>query len=558
MIYMIKKILHVPFLLKRKFDNYTIRKRLSRISADAARAAGKTGSRVRVLFGPSFSVYHALKIHDVLLSAAMTARGAHISYLSNPYTLQACFKCGGITQEASGDHALCPNCQRFTRNDANLIEYLKGFCNILKLKDFLDTQAIVRIKKMAEEIPADELEHFIFDEVPIGKYSALVVRNLHYVDNIKLIPDYQTKLRNAILTNLLFYHYFLAAIKANTPDVIITHEAFYAPWVLLYQLAKRFGITFYNYYPGMRNDSFFYAKDKIGFDLDMRPQFEKWRRRSISEQELKKIDIFFKKRNKGDIYDIKMARENEDAEVAAYQKIIRSKHPMAVLYANVLWDVVSLDKERVFNSVQESYLETVKFFIAHPEYNLIVKPHPADEFKGHESREPVDRLIKQAFPILPSHVLVLRPKSPLSSYELIHRSDVTIVHTTTVGIESPIFGKPTITLGKAHYAGQGLTYDPRSPEEYFQILIGLLDKTISYDRERIREQARKYYYLLNFVFWHDFGIIKYNFKPRSKAMVIPNTLDELLALKDFNDLVEAMLNKKEVPFFDTHLEKAHR
>ena len=539
-------------LILRKIQGWQNRKRMERITGEVRNI---TPGKVKILFGPSFSVYHALKIHDTLLTAALAAKGAQITYLSCPFGLGACNACGGITQLANSRMELCAYCRRFARNDSNLTEYLGKYAKILRTQDIVSRDEVQKLKKQTEEISDADLENYAFEGLPFGRYSVDLVRNEGHVDNIKLVPDYRKQVRNSIFSNLIFYRYFDESIKREKPDIIVSHDAFYAPWIVLMDLARRHHLPFYNYYPGMNHNSFFYVKDKIATEFDMTSLFSKWKDRPIDTGEYKKLDKFFADRKKFVIYDMKMQTQKNPKESGHYQKFLESKKPLAVLYTNVLWDLASLNREIIFSSVQESYLETVRFFMKHPQYNLIIKPHPSDLFHTHESKEQAFDLISETFPNLPENILLLRPDTPLTSYELFDKSRVSIVHTTTVGIESPIFGTPAITLGRTHYRGQGFTNDPETAEEYFRMLEDILNGKNQRNPEKEKALATKYYYLLNYCYWYDFGIIKYNFKARSKAVVIPKSLKDLLANHDFSRLAEAIINRQDIPFFDSRLEK---
>lgn len=557
MIDILKKITLIPWRIRRLIENRNNSSRLKRIAEEAEKIHEQhPGNKVKVMFGPSFCVSHTLKIHDVVLNSLLAAKHAEIGYLAAPFGLPSCNKCGGIIQLFRDKYNLCAYCQRFARNSGNLIEYLEVFAKIFQPEELLTKPELERISELANSIDHTQLENFVYDDIPIGHYSFDLVRNQGYVANVRLIAGYEEIARQKILNNLIFYEYFKKALNLFRPDLVITCDASYAPWNLLFDLAKKMHIPFYNYYPGLRSNTFFYVKDKIAFDIDISGLYDKWKNRHINETELDRVNVFFKERKKWIIYDKNMKTIKDKAEHDHFQKIVQSKKPLAVLYTNVLWDLASLNKDVVFSSVQEAHNETVRFFIEHPEYNLIVKPHPADLLQGHESKEQVDRQIRQKFPILPKNILILRPTSPISAYDLIDKSNVSIVHTTTVGIESAILGTPTVTVGRAHYRNKGFTFDPSSREEYFQLLNELLlsnpDKA---KMEKQKELAKKYYYLYNFVYFYDFKIMKHDFADHGKATVVPRSLPPLLRNFELNRVAEAMMAKQEIPFSDSYLEK---
>lgn len=519
--------------------------------ANEAGTAKKPSSKIKILFGPSFAIYHAMKIHDILLSALLTTKGAGVYYLSSPFGLPACNVCGGIRQVLNPDPKLCPSCLRFYRNDNNLTSYLKKFATIFSPQEFVKPEQISLLGSAVSKIPDEVLEIYTYEGLPIGQYAAAIVKNLGYVGNISIVPNHEKLLRETMLSCLIYLHYFQEAItKGIKPDIIVSHDAFYAPWALLRDLAKKNHIPFYNYYSGLRHNTFHYAKNQVAMLLNIDPLFEKWKNREIKKSELLKLEPIFSKRKKGKIYHEKDTWKDDQNERNQFAKMLASNKPLAVLYGNVLWDLTALDREVVFPSIQESFRETVKFFINHPEYNLVVKPHPGELGGIHESKEKLEESIRSRFPELPSNIIILNPKSAITSYELIENSQVSIVYTTTVGMESVILGKPTIALGRSQYRKQGFTHDPETPGEFFDTLKRLLESPLP-DIAKEQALAKKYYYLYFFVYFHDFKIVEFDLV--NKTQVIPKSLNDLLSNKDFNSLADAIVQKQDVPYFDSYL-----
>lgn len=551
----LKKLTLLPWRLRRWHENRNNQQRLQRITDEAAKLSSRSQTRVRILFGPSFSPYHVLKQHDILLCALLAAKGAEIAYTATPFGLPACDRCGGVLQLAKTPPALCEKCQRFQRNDTDLVRYLSKFTKIYRLNDFLDNQEIAQTKKEAFALPDKNLEDFTVGRVKLGKYASDLIKNLKLVGNISLVEGHENLQKLNIAAGLVFYKYFQRVLESFRPEVVITHDAFYAPWAILHDLSQQNGIPVYNYYPGLRDNTFFYAKNRVTFELDIDELFQKWKNRKIKESELVKIEKIFAQRKKGYISGANLDTQENKPELQQFQALRETERPTAVLYASTIWDLASLNKEATFASIQETYLETIRFFLTHPEYNLIIKPHPADELRVYRSRESTAQLVQENFPVLPENILLLTPKTVISAYELAQKSKVSLTYTSTIGIESVILGTPTIVLGKAHYRGKGFTYDPNDKKEFETLLQMLLDAQVIPNLPEQIQLAKKYFYLFNYVNWHDFKIMKYNYKIRNKAQIIPNRLEDLLRNKDFLAIAETIINKQEIPFFDSHLQE---
>ena len=546
---LLKKIRSYPALIRRKIESWSNQKKLERIANDAAVPAAP---RAKILFGPSFSIHHTQKIHDILLSAALTGRGAKLAYLSAPFGLPICKDCANIAQIHKPDGLYCQFCQRFQRNSDNLIEYVKKYAEIFRPENFVKQIDMTEFTEQIKNLSENELRDFSQDGVPLGSYALNILRNLEYVGDEKLIPNYLEDLRKIVVTQMIYYQYFKEAILAFKPGIIVSHDAFYSPWRILYDLAKQHNIPFYNYYPGMRQNTFHFVKDRISMLLNADELFEKWKNKKIKDDKISVLDKMLAERKQGKIYKGTMIWKDDEKERNKFDAFVSSGKPMAGLYSNVLWDLAALDREVVFDSVNETFLETIRFFADHPQYNLVIKPHPDELHAVHTAREKLTDLITSAFPTLPENILILYPKSSITAYDLAPKTNVSIVYTTTVGIESAMIGTPTIVLGDVYYRGKGFTYDPQTPQEFFSTLEKLLSSRDEKTQVIHRELARKYYYLSFFVYYHDYDVIKFDM--HGKITIKPKNLEELLKRKDFMKIVDSIMANEPIPYFDEGIE----
>jgi len=76
---------------------------------------------------------------------------------------------------------------------------------------------------------------------------------------------------------------------------------------------------------------------------------------------------------------------------------------------------------------------------------------------------------------LNSNIIVIAADSPISTYELIHRSEKVLVVGSTVGIEAVYARKPVILLGPSFYRFLGGCYLPKSDEELKELLACRLE-----------------------------------------------------------------------------------
>lgn len=67
-------------------------------------------------------------------------------------------------------------------------------------------------------------------------------------------------------------------------------------------------------------------------------------------------------------------------------------------------------------------------------------------------------------------LIVVPPESPVGSYALMKACDTVLTYGSTMGIEAVFHSKPSILAGKSFYQDLGGTYNPRSRDEFLELL----------------------------------------------------------------------------------------
>jgi hypothetical protein len=180
-------------------------------------------------------------------------------------------------------------------------------------------------------------------------------------------------------------------------------------------------------------------------------------------------------------------------------QIDRTK-PTALLAANLIWDLSALNRQAVFGDMIEWIAETIRWFEVHPQYQLIVKPHPAELHPSiPATRELVRETLADRGVKIPANVFLLSPTVKLTVYDFLPFCQAGITHTTTVGMEMVVRGIPVIATGRSPYRGFGFTLDPSTREEYFVLLQEALDGRY---KSRLGEWSEKALQLTAFYMFH--------------------------------------------------------
>jgi len=141
--------------------------------------------------------------------------------------------------------------------------------------------------------------------------------------------------------------------------------------------------------------------------------------------------------------------------------------PVAALFPNLTWDTSALDREVAFDSVQDWVLRTAEYFAGHPEWQLVVRIHPAEQVR---SEEYIGEILKERWPDLPRNIRIVESRDPLSSYRLLDATQLGLYYTGTLGLEMTMMGIQAVTPARPLYGGYGFTREAETADAYFRMV----------------------------------------------------------------------------------------
>jgi hypothetical protein len=191
--------------------------------------------------------------------------------------------------------------------------------------------------------------------------------------------------------------------------------------------------------------------------------------------------------------------------------------PTAVLFTNLVWDTAVLGRNLGFRSIGEWIECSVDWFAAHPDRQLVIRIHPAEDLRpAQETNEKLSDFVNRL--TLPANVRLVPSAAPVSSYALIEAASAVLVYTSTAGLEAALYGRPALVAARVYYASRGFTRDATNAEA----LGAQLDGALSSPRLSSAQVdlARRFAYLLLFRFLCDIPVVKQ--RPHSLPMLEPS------------------------------------
>ena len=408
-------------------------------------------------------------------------------------------------------------------------------------------------QNIADQVNLNEIENFFFEGFNLGKYTRLRFINDNGVSDFTLVKDYKKKLQMYLLHTILVYISIKNLLKKHRPDIIVMSDSFYYPGVIIEELCKKMNIPTYNYFWGIKNNSFFYSKDKSCQWRDISNILFLNKNNILSEKQAELINTYLADRPLGKTsfsaqFENPHLNSTKPINEKNLLKKINNNKPTAILFANVGNDLSALERSIQFENQYVWIEKTIEFFRKNPQFNLIIKPHPAEKNKDMvPTIETIKSYIESKIIYIPDNVIILDPLTMTSSYEFQTLSKLCLVYTSTTGMEYACHGIPVITAGKAHYRGNGFTIDTLTEKQYFLEINNYLNEEKE-DLQKINSRilkAKNYYYYYAFIFAKSFEPLTYD---KFDIKLNVNSLTDFYNSKflNLNNITDSIIRKKDI------------
>jgi hypothetical protein len=443
-------------------------------------------SKVHVLIGPSFSIYDPSFVLDRLISYALRLRGVKVTpiYCDQLQSIECNFY-GGVW---GGGDTFEHNCHSCLIKSQQL--WLDSPVSAIKLSEQLTPDSIRSIEQKIARLNGEKWLFYTENGLPLGSWAKDILVNNYLVGDYHLINNHQI-LGLAHLHNLMLLKAAYEQIL-NTKQFcrVISNDSYYGMWAILESLCKIRKIPYYSHWPVSR-DRICFAYADASMNLDFCVSWQSFASQPLSIEQKSKVQNWLNGNNRNLLINTHNLQSHQNQTFLLEQ--LDTNKPTALLPSNVIWDLAALNKQILFTDMIDWISSTINWFRDHPQYQLVIKSHPAEQNPSiPETRERVEIALQEREVILPDNVFLLSPKVNVTAYDLLPYVKVGLVHTTSVGFEMAAYGLNVITTGKAPYRGFGFTHDPESQAEYFNLIERSLNDQLNCDPEHQIDLAYKF------------------------------------------------------------------
>ena len=453
------------------------------------------GPKPRILLATSVGGHVGAATLDSLLALALALRGANVDVLLCDEVLPACEQCTVVRFSSAADFVkngpqkdICRAC--FSQAERM---FRSLGVSVYRYSQFLTPEDFARAADISKSLPPSQIPEYTHLGISVGEHSQAGALRFYARGTLDDERDGERVLRQYFRASLLTAAAITKLFSSHDYACASFHHGIYVPQGILGAVARQSGVRVVNWMPAYRKKTFMFSHDNTYHHTLMTEPVHQWQDMLWTEQTKADLLAYLKSRWKGSEDWISFNRNpQEDFQLIANELKLDPEKPIIGLLTNVVWDAQLHYPANVFSNMIEWLLETIRYFAQRPDLQLIVRIHPAELTGFIQSRQPALDEIRRAFPVLPQNVCVIPPDSPISTYSVMCQANAVLIYGTKTGVELTSLGIPVIVAGEAWIRNKGITLDPSSAADYFQMLDQLpLEGRLSAE---LTDRARRYAY----------------------------------------------------------------
>jgi hypothetical protein len=404
---------------------------------------------------------------DLVLGIALKSRGHNVFFLLCNKALPACMNCElnkykSISEfNTAGASKLCNNC---FKTGAKIINSLN--LPIIKIEK--------RENKIAREWDAEIANSGAKRFLAIGRISNKT--------------EYEQVLRRYFDASQVLNGQMESIYREYEIDTVIAHHGIYVPQANIVRESREQNLEIITWTQSYRKQTFIFSRgDTYHKTLVESPDTID----PISLQQEIEIENYLISRDLGKNDWIRFGISTKESSKNIF---VGNNKRKVLLLTNVSWDAQLHYKSRIFFDMHDWIEKTIKWFVKHPELDLIIRVHPAEITGKIQSRDQIVDYINKTFSNLPENIVIVGPDSKVSTYYLMEQCELGLIFATKAGIELAALGIPIIVAGESWIRGRGISNDPKTDIEYFDLLNKYFESSASLHKDPKVALAFAYYF----------------------------------------------------------------
>ena len=431
---------------------------------------------------------------ESLLAFALTYYGARVEILLCDKVLPACMMgtsnfIGEKKFAKTGVKSICNGCL-----DAGKFAFEGLDLKINYYSEYITNLELQEITEISNNLEYNKISIYKEDDINIGEHTlagALRYYAVGDLNNQKYKQDILRKFFKAsLITKKVMNNFF---IKNPDFEIVISNHAIYIPQGIIASVAKKYDKKIVSYVSGYRKNSFIFSHDDTYHFTMMSEQTKEWEEIDLNKKRETRIIDYLKSRKYGTndwvyYFDKPEFKINDILK----KKGIDINKPIILMTTNIIWDANLIYPDNIFTSMLDWIFKTIDHFMHREDLQLIIRAHPGEINYDRISNQTVKNEILNRYPNLTKNIHIIGPEENISTYSIADISDTILIYASKVGMEFSPFGMNVVVAGESYVKNKNITTDPKSEQEYFEILANL-PYNLKISPEKIL-RAKKYAY----------------------------------------------------------------
>jgi len=441
----------------------------------------------------------ALGALESVLCRALKARGHQPMVLLCDAALPACLRLDYSSfpdrlaiVERTISKAICSDCQATGRKI-----FQHSGATILQLGEFLSKEDRRQAQKFAESIPMQDIRSCRLEKVPVGEHAFAGALRYFARGDLEGEPHGEEILRRYLEAAVLTATGMAKILKTYDFSAACFNHGIYIPHGVISEVCRLQGVPISTWNIAYRKQCFIFSHGDTYHHTLMQEPVSAWEQIPWGPRREAKIEEYLQSRRNGTqdwIWFHEKPENPANNKTILKQLGLDPAKPLIGLLTNVMWDAQLHYPANTFPDMLTWVRQTLEYFRKRPDLQLVIRVHPAEIRGTLPSRQPLVAELEKIRPTLPSHIRVIRPEDPVSTYAVMEQCNAVIIYGTKTGVELTSLGIPVIVAGEAWIRNKGITLDASTPEEYFRLLDRLPLKEKMSREERTRALRYAYHF----------------------------------------------------------------